>query len=230
MASTDFAENRRRMVDRDIARARNHRCRECSRPWARFRARPSCPKTCWNTPTTTRRCRSAKGQTISQPYIVALMMETAGVKAGRPGAGDRHGLRLLDRGTGGDGAARFSPSTGTPIWSGRPRKGCGGWGTRSINLRSGDGTLGWPEEAPFDAIIVTAGGPEIPDTLSRQLKTGGRLVIPVGQEERFQRLMVRRRTGEDSFEDEDLGSVAFVPLIGAHGWKREMRSRPIRLI
>ena len=67
---------------------------------------------------------------------------------------------------------------------------------------------------------MTAGGPEIPDTLSRQLKIGGRLVIPVGKEERFQRLMVRRRTGEDSFEDEDLGSVAFVPLIGAHGWKR----------
>ena len=92
-------------------------------------------------------------------------------------------------------------------------------GYTQISLKSGDGTLGWPEEAPFDAVIVTAGGPEIPDTLSRQLKIGGRLVIPVGEEERFQRLMVRRRPGEDSFEDEDLGSVAFVPLIGAYGWK-----------
>ncbi len=57
----------------------------------------------------------------------------------------------------------------------RLRKGCGGWAIKQIGLKSGDGTLGWPEEAPFDAVIVTAGGPEIPDTLSRQLKIGGGL-------------------------------------------------------
>ena len=71
MASTDFAENRRRMVDRAYRGARDAPMPECSRPWARFRVRPSCPKTCCNTPTTTRRLPIGQGQTISQPYIVA---------------------------------------------------------------------------------------------------------------------------------------------------------------
>jgi protein-L-isoaspartate O-methyltransferase len=75
-------------------------------------------------------------------------------------------------------------------------------------------TLGWPDAAPFDAIIVTAGGPEIPESLRRQLKPGGRLVIPIGAVD--QRLVKVVRDGEARFREEDLGAVRFVPLIGRH--------------
>ncbi len=80
-----------------------------------------------------------------------------------------------------------------------------------------DGTKGLPEEAPFDAIIVSAGGPQVPEALKQQLAIGGRLVIPVGAIV-HQTLLRVRRTGEDNFEEEDFGAVAFVPLIGAEGW------------
>src|SRR5690606_28964053 len=81
----------------------------------------------------------------------------------------------------------------------------------------GDGTLGWPEEGPFDAIVVTAGGPSVPKSLRAQLSEGGRLVIPVGVE-RVQRLLRVTRTDDDRYAEEDLGPVLFVPLIGEEGW------------
>ena len=85
-------------------------------------------------------------------------------------------------------------------------------------MRHGDGTLGWPDAAPFDAILVAAGGPEIPEALRRQLKIGGRLVIPIGEVGGTQELVKVVRDGEDRFHEEDLGPVTFVPLIGAAGW------------
>ena len=94
-------------------------------------------------------------------------------------------------------------------------------GYRNIEVRHGDGTLGWPEAAPFDAIIVAAGGPEIPELLRRQIKVGGRLVIPVGPLDREQRLIKLVRDSEDEFHEEDLGAVVFVPLIGEQGWSDE---------
>jgi protein-L-isoaspartate(D-aspartate) O-methyltransferase len=90
-------------------------------------------------------------------------------------------------------------------------------GYRNITTRHGDGTLGWPEASPFEAILVAAGGPEVPQALSHQLSIGGRLVMPVGPKH-DQRLLRVRRGGEHDFVDEDLGSVAFVPLIGEQGW------------
>src|SRR5262249_39083951 len=96
-------------------------------------------------------------------------------------------------------------------------------------IRTGDGTRGWPEAAPFDAIIVSAGGPRIPDRLRQQLAIGGRMIIPVGSELPFQQLMKVTRTGKETFRDEDLGDVMFVPLIGAHGWDETatpVRTRP----
>src|SRR5690606_11539937 len=90
-----------------------------------------------------------------------------------------------------------------------------------------DGTLGWPEEAPFDAIVVTAGGPAVPKSLREQLAEGGRLVIPVGVE-RVQRLLRIRRTDEDHYEEEDLGPVLFVPLIGEEGWSADLAARAAR--
>jgi len=87
-----------------------------------------------------------------------------------------------------------------------------------VHVRCGDGTLGWPEGAPFDAIAVTAGGPDVPQALRAQLAVGGRLVIPVGAARRGQRLLKIRRLGADEFAEWDLGPVRFVPLIGAQGW------------
>ncbi len=101
-------------------------------------------------------------------------------------------------------------------------------GYDNVHVRCGDGTLGWSEEAPFDAIVVAAGGPAIPRPLLEQLRIGGRLVIPVGEELDSQQLIraIRRRDGR--YEYEDLGAVRFVPLIGEAGWPMDEESeRPI---
>jgi protein-L-isoaspartate(D-aspartate) O-methyltransferase len=90
-------------------------------------------------------------------------------------------------------------------------------GYRNVELIAGDGTRGCPDRAPFDAIIVSAAGPGVPHALQQQLDLGGKLVIPVG-EGSTQRLLRVRRTGASRFEEEDLGPVVFVPLIGAEGW------------
>ena len=88
----------------------------------------------------------------------------------------------------------------------------------NVSLRCADGTLGWDVYAPFDAILVAAGSPEIPEPLMRQLKIGGHLVLPVGPDQQTQRLVRVTRT-EKGFQTEDFGACAFVPLIGEHGWQ-----------
>jgi protein-L-isoaspartate(D-aspartate) O-methyltransferase len=91
----------------------------------------------------------------------------------------------------------------------------------NIEFKTGDGTKGWPEKAPFDAILVAASGPDVPAALRQQLAVGGRLVIPVGESQRHQTLRrILRRTGTD-YEEEDLGAVTFVPLIGEQGWSED---------
>src|SRR5262249_21626541 len=87
-------------------------------------------------------------------------------------------------------------------------------GYSNIEVRRGDGTLGWPDAAPFDAILVAAGGPDVPQPLKDQLAVGGRLVIPVGAQERRQTLLKITRVDADEFEEDDLGPVMFVPLVG----------------
>ena len=157
-----------------------------------------------------------EGQTISQPYIVALMAEAARL---RP----HH--RVLEVGTGsGYAAGVFSrlarevftiERSSSLAWLARTR--LRELGFDNVEVRHGDGTLGWPDAAPFDAILVAAGGPELPSALLDQLAPGGRLVIPVGESPREQRLLsVERRDGR--FVREDLGAVRFVPLVGAGGW------------
>jgi erythromycin esterase-like protein len=96
-------------------------------------------------------------------------------------------------------------------------------GYDNIEVRVGDGTRGWPEAAPFDAILVAAGGPTVPRALKEQLAIGGRLVIPVGRQERHQDLLKLTRKGETEYEEENLGAVAFVPLVGAQGWAEDGR-------
>ena len=157
------------------------------------------------------------GQTISQPYIVAVMTAAAALKAG---------ARALEIGTGsGYGAAVLSriaaevytvERVGALADEARDRLAKLGYAT--VHVLEGDGSLGWAEHAPYDAILVTAGGPRVPKALLNQLAVGGRLVMPVGPVARHQRLVRVTRTDVHEYEYEDLEEVAFVPLIGAEGW------------
>ena len=160
-------------------------------------------------------------QTISQPYVVALMAEAA-----EPGPDDRS----LDVGTGSGYAAAVMARAVRHVYAierigalaEKARRALAEAGVGNVTVRTGDGTLGWPEEAPFDSIVVAAGAPAAGRTLKHQLAIGGRLVIPV-EAGGFQRLIRIRRTGEETFEEDDLGAVRFVPLIGAEGWSEGRR-------
>ena len=91
-------------------------------------------------------------------------------------------------------------------------------GFYNVTLKAGDGTNGWDAYAPFDAILVAAGGPVIPEPLVNQLKIGGRMILPIGDEQRSQTLIRVTRT-ESGYGRENFGPCAFVPLIGEYGWK-----------
>lgn len=157
-----------------------------------------------------------EGQTISQPYIVALMAQALELQASD---------KVLEIGTGSGYSAAILAQMALSIHTierhnlladlARERFESEGYG--NIEVRVGDGTLGWPEKAPFDAILVTAGGPVIPDSLIDQLAAGGRLVIPVGNKE-DQHLLRVKKTRASEILNEDLGTVRFVPLIGTEGW------------
>jgi protein-L-isoaspartate(D-aspartate) O-methyltransferase len=157
------------------------------------------------------------GQTISQPFIVALMAQALQLE-GRE--------RVLDIGTGSGYAAAVLASLALEVFSieripelaEQARRNLERAGFSQVHVRCGDGTLGWPEAAPFDGICVAAGAPAVPETLKQQLAVGGRLIIPVGSEHSVQRLVcITRRTDAD-FEREDFGDVRFVPLLGEQGW------------
>lgn len=158
----------------------------------------------------------AAGQTISQPYIVAAMIEAA-----RIGADDR----VLEVGAGSGYAAAVVGRIAREVHA-IERHGeladlaaarLAELGCANVHIRHGDGTLGWPDAAPFDAILVSAAGPEVPQPLRDQLAIGGRLVMPVGRTV-VQRLVRVTRGDQDRFDRENLDEVCFVPLIGAHGW------------
>jgi protein-L-isoaspartate(D-aspartate) O-methyltransferase len=151
------------------------------------------------------------GVTISQPYIVALMTQAAGIKPGQ---------RVLEVGTGSGYQAAILATLTDKVYSieliPELARSAGERLTRlgygHVQVKSGDGYLGWPEFAPFDAIIVTAAAPEIPPALKDQLKDGGRLVIPVGPTHGPQYLMRLTKQG-NIFKEEMLSPVAFVPLV-----------------
>lgn len=163
-----------------------------------------------------------EGQTISQPYIVALMIETAEIKPGdrvlEIGAGSGYAAAVLSR-----IAARVHAIERHPSLAEAAERRFRTLDYDNVALRVGDGTLGWPEAAPFDAILVAAGGPAVPEALKRQLAVGGRLVIPVGTEEGRQMLLKVTRKPDGTFEEEERGAVTFVPLIGAQGWAEDGR-------
>ena len=160
----------------------------------------------------------AAGQTISQPYIVAMMVEALDLKGGE---------RVLDVGTGSGYAAAVAACIAEKVYSieridelaKNAQKVLQAEGFTNIEVRIGDGSLGWPDAAPFDAIAVAAGAPVVPEALKQQLSIGGRLVLPVGPDHEGQKLLRITRVGENEFETEDLAAVRFVPLIGAAGWE-----------
>jgi protein-L-isoaspartate(D-aspartate) O-methyltransferase len=165
----------------------------------------------------------AAGQTISQPYIVARMIELAEI---------RPGDAVLEVGAGSGYAAAVMSRIASSVYAierheeladlARERE--ARLGFDNVEIICGDGTKGWPQEAPFDAIVVSAGGPRVPEALKRQLAIGGRLVIPVGRGA-HQSLLLVRRMSENSFEQEDHGAVTFVPLIGEEGWEAPKKAK-----
>jgi len=159
-------------------------------------------------------------QTISQPFIVALMAETARLQPGD---------RVLEVGTGSGYAAAVFAHVAAQVYTierhatlahGAERR-FAELGYANIRVRVGDGSRGWPEHAPYDAIIVAAGAPEPPRALREQLAIGGRLVLPVGDLHLGQRLVRITRTGTDDYAHQDLGGVSFVPLVGEQGWTEQ---------
>lgn len=163
-----------------------------------------------------------EGQTISQPYVVALMIQMLHLKPED---------RVLEIGTGSGYAAAILSRIASEVHTVErmeslveyARQNLAAVGYDNVFVHQGDGTLGWPENVPYDAIIVAAGGPNIPPALKDQLAIGGRLVMPVGSEQRAQRLVRLTRLDENEFERENLSHVRFVPLIGEQGWEKEER-------
>ena len=161
------------------------------------------------------------GQTISQPFIVALMTELLEIPERSAGniESDRV-LKVLELGTGSGYQAAVLSEIVDQVYTVEvvkdlaqsAEKRLKRLGYKNIHVKYGDGTLGWPEEAPFDGIIVTAAGVKIPDSLLQQLKTGARLVIPVGGQHEVQQLMVITRKNDGSFSRKSTLPVRFVPI------------------
>ena len=155
-------------------------------------------------------------QTISQPYIVALMTQalelTGNEKTLEIGTGSGYQTAIL---------AELSEKVFTierirPLME-KARALLADLGYTNILFKAFDGTLGWKEHEPFDAVMVTAGAPKIPEPLLDQLNDGGRIVIPIG--DRFSQELIKVTKVEDSYTEKNLGGCRFVDLIGVHGWK-----------
>ena len=157
-------------------------------------------------------------QTISQPYIVALMTEAIELKGAE---------RILEIGTGSGYQTAILSMLAEKVYSierisslaARARKVLDSINCSNVVIKIGDGTLGWPEESPYDAILTTAAAPEIPKCYIDQLKIGGRLIIPVGDV--YSQVLVKVIKTKDGIIKQDMGGCRFVKLIGRYGWKAE---------
>jgi protein-L-isoaspartate(D-aspartate) O-methyltransferase len=158
----------------------------------------------------------AAGQTISQPYIVARMtelLELAGEeKVLEIGAGSGYQTAILAA-----LARKIFAIERIPNLAFEAERKLLNMGFHNVSIKCADGTHGWSNYAPFDAILVAAGGPSVPEPLVEQLKTGGRMVIPIGEDTKSQ-ILIRVTRQESGYTKEDFGACAFVPLIGEHGW------------
>jgi protein-L-isoaspartate(D-aspartate) O-methyltransferase len=158
-----------------------------------------------------------EGQTISQPYVVALMAAALTLTPRD---------RVLEIGAGSGYAAAVLSQIAAEVYAVERHAALAELASRrmkdlgyhNVHIFHGDGTLGWPAHAPYDAIVVAAGGPSVPDALRAQLVLGGRLVIPVGATPRAQELVRVTRISQNEYRQEELGGVQFVPLIGSQGW------------
>lgn len=157
------------------------------------------------------------GQTMSQPYIVALMAEALRLQGGdnvlEIGTGSGYAAAVLA-----EIAGRVTTVERIATLADTATAKLAELGYGNVDVRLADGTRGWPQAAPYDAIAVAAGGPQVPETLKAQLKIGGRLVMPVGADLEAQDLVCLTRRGEADYQRDRLGHVRFVPLIGAEGW------------
>ena len=157
------------------------------------------------------------GQTISQPYIVALMIEAAGIGPGdrvlEVGAGSGYAAAVIGRIAGEVIAIERKPELVAVA-----RERMARLGYSNVTIVEGDGTRGWPDGAPYDAILAAASGSHVPQPLIDQLAPGGRLVMPVGSRAWSQQLVKLTKHPDGEIERENLGEVRFVPLIGEEGW------------
>jgi protein-L-isoaspartate(D-aspartate) O-methyltransferase len=158
------------------------------------------------------------GQTISQPYIVALMIEAAGIKPGdkvlEVGAGSGYAAAVMSR-----IAAKVVGIERQHDLIKVARVRLERLGYDNVRIVEGDGTRGCPEEAPFDAILAAASGSHVPKPLVDQLAPGGRLVMPIGSPDWVQELVKVTKRPDGTTEQQNLGGVRFVPLIGEEGWR-----------
>ena len=158
----------------------------------------------------------AGGQTISQPFIVARMTELLELKGTE---------KILEIGAGTGYQTAILASLARKVFAierlanlaTEAERRLRELGFRNVTIKAADGTAGWDLYHPYDAMLVAAGGPAIPDPLVRQLKVGGRLIIPIGDSQRAQNLIRVTRTAT-GYTQENFGPCAFVPLIGEHGW------------
>ncbi|MFW6088108.1 MAG: protein-L-isoaspartate(D-aspartate) O-methyltransferase [Gemmatimonadota bacterium] len=211
---TDYAARRDRMIERDILG-------RGIRDTAVIEAMRRVPREEFVPPTRRRVAYDdaplpiGRGQTISQPYIVALMLEA--LELGDAGGDET----ALDVGTGSGYAAAILSLLVDRVYSIERHRELAGQaaerferlGYDNIEVRHGDGSRGWPERAPFAAILVSAAAPTVPPALKEQLAPGGRLVVPVAESTFEQRLLRVTRVADDRYDQETLTAVRFVPLV-----------------
>lgn len=158
------------------------------------------------------------GQTISQPYIVALTIQAAEIRKGdkvlEVGAGSGYAAAVISR-----IAAKVVAIERQHELVGIARERIERLGYDNVEILEGDGTRGWPEQAPFDAIVAAASGSHVPEAFIEQLADGGRIVMPVGNPGSAQELVKVKKLPGGRLVQEKLGGVRFVPLIGEQGWK-----------
>ncbi len=217
--TNDFAVARRRMVEEQIG-ARGIKDPALLEAFRQVPRHLFVDEALWGQAYNDHPLSIGQGQTISQPYMVALMTDALGLTGSEKvleiGTGSGYQTAILAR------LADWVYSIERlPRLSHRAQAVLEQLKIFNVNLLVGDGTKGWPPEAPYQAIMVTAGGPRVPRPLLEQLDQGGRLVVPVG-DRRLQTLVRVTRRGDD-FVREDLGGCRFVDLVGEHGWKDHNR-------
>jgi protein-L-isoaspartate(D-aspartate) O-methyltransferase len=219
MNTTDFARLRDLMVDRQIA-ARGVRSQLVLNAMRTVPREAFLPENLREFAYEDSPLPIEEDQTISQPYIVAMMIEALALKGGE---------QVLEVGTGSGYAAAVLAQIAGNVYTverigqlaEKSAATLADLGHGNVHVLHADGTRGWLDHAPYDAIVVAAGGRDVPESLKAQLKIGGRLVIPVGNDRRYQELVRVTRVSEHQFKTEDIADVRFVPLVGEEGWAPE---------